>query len=287
MRYLHPFYQPGAQLSLNLRSCADDKTERNVQATVAKAFTPFTMSQVLLVDINPPIPDLLPAAKSSFVLKVYDPRFLQHRKGTKTSAPHPWTLAAESTAARRRAFGATTFLPTWWPDDADAAGWEEYYHANLQQLFTNELAAYTRLLPLQGHSVPHCYAHGTLALPPAAARAVVPRVLLLSYAPGPTLRAVHPARVTPPVARALLDTVRAFGTLGVVHDDLRPDNIVLSPGDDLARAVVLDFGNAEVRRAGQNDAEWEWALAENDEPKQVEMMLDNLRILHSDPAFGV
>ncbi|KAJ7089299.1 hypothetical protein B0H15DRAFT_840284 [Mycena belliarum] len=280
MLYLHPFYQPGAQLSLNLRSCVDDKTERNVQATVAKAFTPFTMSQVLLVDINPPIPDILSGAKTSFVLKVYDPRFLQHRKGTKSSAPHPWTLKAETTAARRRAFGATTFLPTWWPDDADAAGWEEYYFSNLQQLFTNELAAYTRLLPLQGRTIPHCYAHGTLALPVAAARAVAPRVLLLSYVPGPALRAVHPARIAPPVVGALVDTVRAFGALGVIHDDLRPDNIVLSPTDAVARPFVLDFGNAEVRRPDQSDDEWELTLAENNEPKQVEIMLDSLGVQH-------
>ncbi|KAJ7698679.1 hypothetical protein B0H17DRAFT_1129712 [Mycena rosella] len=279
MLYLHPYYQPGSQISLNLRSCADDKSERNVQATVVKAFTPFTMSQVLLVDINPPIADGLPPAKSSFVLKVYDPRFLQHRKGTKASAPHPWTLAAEITAARRRAFGAGTFLPTWWPDDADSAGWEEYYHSNLQQLFTNELAAYTRLLPLQGRVIPHCYAHGTLVLPgKPVARPVVPRVLLLSYVPGPALRAVHPARVAPAVARALVDTVRAFGALGVIHDDLRPDNILLSPADEHAHAFVIDFGNAEVRRADQGNEEWEWALAENDEPKQVEMMLEKLGI---------
>ncbi|KAJ6532687.1 hypothetical protein DFH09DRAFT_1407917 [Mycena vulgaris] len=281
MLYLHPYYQPGAQISLNLRSCADDRTERNVQATVVKALTPFTMSQVLLVDIDSPIPDILPATKTSFILKVYDPRFLQHRKGTKSSAPHPWTLAAETTAARRRAFGADTFLPTWWPDDADAAGWEEYYHANAQQIFKNELAAYTRLRSLQDRAIPRCHAHGTLVLPTPAKRMVVPHVLLLSHVPGPALRAVHPARVAPPVARALVDTVRAFGVLGVIHDDLRPDNILLFPGDDPERAFVIDFGNAEVR-AEQTDEEWEWAVAEKDEPKLVEMMLDKLGIDHSD-----
>ncbi|KAJ7098331.1 hypothetical protein C8R44DRAFT_748177 [Mycena epipterygia] len=284
MLYLHPYYQPGAQISLNIRSCVDDKTERNVQATVVKAFTPFTMSQVLLVDINPPIPDVLPTAKTSFILKVYDPRFLQHRKGTKSSAPHPWTLAAETTAARRRAFD--TPLPTWWPDDSDAAGWEEYYHSNLQQIFKNELAAYTRLFPLQGLSIPQCYAHGTLVLPSPTKRMVIPRVLLLSYVPGPNLRAVHPSRVAPPVARALVDTVRAFGAFGVIHDDLRPDNVLLSPSDDPSRAFVLDFGNAQVR-AGQSDEEWEWTLAENDEPKLMEMLLDKLGIEHSEDKLSI
>ncbi|KAJ7163827.1 hypothetical protein C8R43DRAFT_988830 [Mycena crocata] len=280
MLYLHPYYQLGAQISLNLRSCADDKTERNVQATVAKALTPFTMSQVLLVDINPPIPDILPAAKLGFILKVYDPRFLQHRKGTKASAPHPWTLAAETTAARRRVFGADTYLPTWWPDDSDAAGWEEYYHSNLQQIFKNELAAYTQLLSLQGRTIPRCYAHGTLMLPSPAKRMIVPRVLLLSYVPGASLRSIHPSRMVPPIARTLLDTVRAFGALGVIHDDLRPDNILLSPSDEPSHTFVIDFGNAEVR-TDQSDEEWDWTLAENDEPKLVEMMLDKLGIEHS------
>ncbi|KAJ6463205.1 hypothetical protein C8R47DRAFT_1157444 [Mycena vitilis] len=281
MLYLHPYYQPGAQISLNLRSCADDKTERNVQATVVKALTPFTMSQVLLVKLTSPIPDILPDPEANFILKVYDPRFLQHRNGTKASAPHPWTLAAETTAARRRAFSADNFLPTWWPDESDTAGWEEFYYSNLQHIFKNELAAYTRLLSLQGQSIPFCHAQGTLVLPSPAKRMVVPRVLLLSYVRGPSLRAVNPSRVPPSVARALVDTVRAFGTLGVIHDDLRPDNIVLSPSDDSpSRAFVLDFGNAQVR-TDQSEEEWDLALTENDEPKLVEMILDKLGIQRS------
>ncbi|KAJ7229132.1 hypothetical protein GGX14DRAFT_616950 [Mycena pura] len=277
MLYLHPYYQPGAQLTLNIRSCADDKTERNVQATVAKALTPFTMSQVLLVEINPPTPGILP----SVILKVYDPRFLQHREGTKSSAPHPWTLAAETTAARRRAFGAHTFLPTWWPDNNDAAGWEEYYYSNLQHMFKNELAAYTRLLPLQGCSIPLCYAHGTLVHPAPSNRLVVPRVLLLSYVPGPNLRAIHPSRVAPHVARALVDTVRACGALGVVHDDIRPDNILITPSDEPSQAILIDFANAQLR-TDESDEEWNWTLQENDEPQLTEMMLENLGIDHSD-----
>ncbi|KAJ6516400.1 hypothetical protein C8R45DRAFT_243389 [Mycena sanguinolenta] len=281
MLYLHQYYQPGAQISLNLRSCDGDQTARNVQATVVKAFTPFTMSQVLLLDINQPLPDILPV-NAKFILKVYDPRFLQHRQGTKSSAPHPWTLAAETTAARRREFGAntSTFLPTWWPDDSDTAGWEEYYHGNLEFIFKNELAAYTRLLSLQGQSIPHCYAQGTLVLPSPSKRMVVPRVLLLSYVPGPCLRAVQPSRVTLPVARSLINTVRAFGVLGVIHDDLRPDNMVLSPSDDHSSVFVLDFGNAQIR-TDQSDEEWEWALAEKAEPKLMEMILDKLGIKHS------
>ncbi|KAJ7265913.1 hypothetical protein B0H12DRAFT_1100098 [Mycena haematopus] len=281
MLYLHQYYQPGAHISLNLRSCDGDETVRNVQAIVVKAFTPFTMSQVLLLDISPPVPDILPP-NTSFILKVYDPRFLQHRRGTKSSAPHPWTLAAETTAARRRAFGevTSTSIPTWWPDDSDTAGWEEYYRANLELIFKNELAAYTRLSSLQGQSIPHCYAHGTLVLPSPSKRMVVPRVLLLSYVPGPCLRSVHPSRVTLPVARGLIDTVRAFGALGVIHDDLRLDNMLLSPSDDHSSAFVIDFGNAQIR-ADHSDEEWEWTLAENNEPKLVEMILDKLGIKHS------
>ncbi|KAJ7638356.1 hypothetical protein FB45DRAFT_902586 [Roridomyces roridus] len=248
MLYLHTYYQPGSQISLDLRSCADDKTERNVQATVVKAFTPFTMSQVLLVEINSPI---LPPEQTSFILKVIavarNPVLL-----------HPWTLAAETTAARRRAFGASTYLPTWWPDDADAAGWEEYYHANLQQIFKNELSAYTRLLPLQGQCIPRCHAHGMLVVANSK-RLVVPRVLLLSYIPGPSLRAVNPSRIPPAVGQTLVETVRAFAALGVIHDDLRLDNILISTADD---PFVIDFGNAGIR-TDQSDEEWQEMLVEN------------------------
>ncbi|KAJ7067875.1 hypothetical protein C8F01DRAFT_978646 [Mycena amicta] len=283
MLYLHPHYQPGAQLTINIRSCVDDKTERNVQVTVAKALTPFTMSQVLIVDVNAPIPEILPAATTSFILKVYDPRFLQHRNGTHSSAPHPWTLAAETTAARRREFGAhtQTYLRTWWPDDNDAAGWEEYYHHNLQEMFKNELAAYTRLIPLQGRSIPICHAHGTLVHPSPSNRLVVPRVLLLSHISGPNLRAIHPSRVDPHVGRGLIDTIRAFGALGVLHEDLRPENVLLTPSDHPLMCFVIDFGNSEVREE-QSDQEWDWTLEENDEPKLMEIMLDKLGINHSD-----
>ncbi|KAK7061290.1 hypothetical protein R3P38DRAFT_2828653 [Favolaschia claudopus] len=282
MLYLHPFYQPGAQITLNLRSCNsdDDKATRNAQATVVKALTPFTMSQVLLVDINPPSPDIIPAVNSSFILKVYDPRFLQHRKGSTSSRPHPWTLDAETTAARRRSFSEDkhVFVPTWWPDDSDAAGWEEYYHANLTQMFKTELAAYARLRPLQGRCVPHCYAHGTLAFPPHSKRMIVPRVLLLSYIPGPSLRSVQASRVSPMLAHGLIGTIRDFGALGVIHDDLRAENVVLyKTKSHIAGAFVLDFGNATVR-SDEGDEQWEWIVAENDEPKQVEMILDRLGI---------
>ncbi|KAJ7255259.1 hypothetical protein C8J57DRAFT_1345885 [Mycena rebaudengoi] len=277
MLYLHPYYEPGAQLSLDLRSCVDD-TECNVQATVVKAFTPFTMSQVLLVKIDSPVPDILPEECSTFVLKVYDPRFLQHRKGSKSSAPHPWTLAAETTAAKRRIFGAETYLPTWWPADSDTAGWEEYYHANLQQIFKNELSAYNRLLSLQGTSIPHCFAHGQLVISTPPLRMVVPHVLLLSYIPGPTLRAVNPARVPGHVARSIIDIVRSFGILGVVHDDLRADNVLVSPSEaEPTRAVFIDFGNATVR-ASESDEEWERTLAENSEPTLAQLLLDKLGI---------
>ncbi|KAF7331841.1 hypothetical protein MKEN_00064200 [Mycena kentingensis (nom. inval.)] len=280
MLYLHPYYQPGAQLTLNLRSCIDDrKIEQNVCVTVAKALTPFTMSQVLLVDVYPPVPNILPAATASFILKVYDPRFLQHRKGTKNSAPHPWTLAAEATAARRRELAVTQDLRTFWPDDHDAAGWEEYYHHNLQEMFVNELSAYEHLLPLQGRSIPICYAHGNLV--PDSQRAIVPRVLLLSHISGPNIRAVHPSRIPTHVGRGLLDTIRAIGALGVVHDDIRADNILLAPADHPARAWVIDFGNARVRQ-DESDEEWDWVLEENDEAALTEMILDKMGVHHWD-----
>nr|GAT46147.1 predicted protein [Mycena chlorophos] len=283
MLYLHSYYQPGAQLTINIRSCIDETIERTVDVTIAKALTPFTMSQVLLVDIEPPIPDILPAATNSLVLKVFDPRFLQHRNGTKGSAPHPWTLAAETTAARRREFGMNTHtqLPTWWPDDNDAAGWEEYYHHNLEEMFQNEVAAYDRLLPLQGRSIPICYAHGSIVPQTRYKRLVVPRVLVLSYIPGPNLRAIQAGRISPNVGRSLVDTTRAFNALGVIHDDLRAENVLLSPSDRPSRAFVIDFGNAIVRDA-ESDEEWDWTLEENDEPQLMEMLLNKLGVDHTD-----
>jgi serine/threonine protein kinase len=52
-----------------------------------------------------------------------------------------------------------------------------------------------------------------------------------------------------PIMREVADALRAAHAVGVVHRDLKPDNIMLVPGDANRTAVVTDFGLARDNNA--------------------------------------
>src|SRR6267154_1425478 len=80
MSDLPPYYLPGSHLSVKV---IDDN--RSVShLSFAKAITPFTMSQVLIVQSCP---------ESHFLLKVYDPRFCSHHHDRQIK--RPWSHDAE------------------------------------------------------------------------------------------------------------------------------------------------------------------------------------------------
>jgi hypothetical protein len=83
-------FKTGHVISLTL----SDGMERT--ATVVKGFTPFTLSQVLLVDAHD-----CPGVVSPVVIKIYDPRFIKSRKRLSTES-FPWSLELEVTVAERR-----------------------------------------------------------------------------------------------------------------------------------------------------------------------------------------
>src|SRR5262249_38523033 len=45
---------------------------------------------------------------------------------------------------------------------------------------------------------------------------------------------------------AVLDAIGHGHEQGIVHRDLKPDNVLLAPGDDGFRPVVVDFGIAKI-----------------------------------------
>ncbi|KAF8512914.1 hypothetical protein JB92DRAFT_3168798 [Gautieria morchelliformis] len=94
-------HEAGFTLSLSITWNGRDEPSECI-ATVIKAFTPFTKSQVLLVHVHG-APDGTPP---SMILKTYDPRFFdEHEKPSKRSwiPARPWSLEKESAAAERRA----------------------------------------------------------------------------------------------------------------------------------------------------------------------------------------
>jgi hypothetical protein len=86
MSDLPAYYLPGSHLAVKVVN--GDKSVSHLSFTVSKAFTPFTMSQVLVVQSRP---------ESHFMLKVYDSRFFSHRRDRKIK--RPWSYDAEAGAA--------------------------------------------------------------------------------------------------------------------------------------------------------------------------------------------
>jgi len=72
--------------------------------------------------------------------------------------------------------------------------------------------------------------------------------LVMEYAPGPSLREVMDRGLTPAevddIARGLLAGVAALHTAGVVHRDLKPDNVLLTREGARWAPVIVDLGLA-------------------------------------------
>jgi len=195
------------------------------------------------------------------VLKIYDPRFTSHRLQTQ----RPWVLEFETQAARRRSSNAPfEFTYPEWPQNEDAVGWEEWYFQQADISSVTEIAAYSKLVSLQGRGVAHFFGSGTIHLP---GRAITPRVLLLEYLPNAKDLTTIPADLlTPPIVQSLKTTVSWFSRLGVVHCDLNYNNILLLCGSEgVYRAVVIDFGEACVRDESYSKEDWATVVYQNDD----------------------
>ncbi|KAM6494990.1 hypothetical protein JOM56_009613 [Amanita muscaria] len=279
-REVPEYYQPGASLLVHL-----EPANTPLSLRVLRAFTPFTMAQAILVELDPGNDSsaylYLP---QTFILKVFDPRFYSDRL-----PDGPWTLEAETaTAAARKeqnrgrdpdfetrdipeddgALGANRgrdpdFEPCGRPEDDDAPGWEEWYYQNAELQHHAETSAYDRLKVLQVTTLVHCYGTGLLQLPQ---RSIAPHAILLEYIPdAKTLDQVDPKVVSADLLHSLLETTEQFGRLDVVHSDINPGNILFSPGNHPLRAVIIDFGESGIRK-DESDEEWQKIVRMNKDP---------------------
>ncbi|KIL64947.1 hypothetical protein M378DRAFT_162513 [Amanita muscaria Koide BX008] len=251
---LPDYYQPGASLLLHL-----EPTNTPLSLRVLRAFTPFTMGQTILVELDPGKNSsaylFLP---QTFILKVLDTKFYSYRLPKGSSPARPWTLGAEITAAAARKKQNRSrdpdFEPWETPEDDDAPGWEEWYYQQAEAQYHGEISAYDCLKVFQGTTLIHCYGTGPLQL---SQRAIAPRALLLEFIPdAKTLDQVDPKAVSASLIHSLLETTEQFGKLGVIHCNIIPSNILFSPCNHPVRAVIIDFGESGIRE-DENDEEWQ------------------------------
>jgi serine/threonine protein kinase len=269
-------FAPGTIFSLFLTV---DKEVFECNACILRPFVPFTKSQVLLVELQPHICGI----PSPVVLKVYDPRFINDREKSSPEIPdHPWSLSLEIAAAERR----KAIAPKERLDDYDERNYfhfdellrEEFFYRATEDAFDSEVAAYSRLQDLQGEGIPRYYASGNLVVDPL--RPISPHVIALEYIPGESLSTINPSSVPRSLARSLITTVCSFESHGIIHCDIRKDNILFSLKPP--RAVVLDFGESAACE-DESDSEWESIVTTEGNERLVKRLLHEAGIRYFDP----
>jgi serine/threonine protein kinase len=85
------------------------------------------------------------------------------------------------------------------------------------------------------------------------------------------------------LGHALMAIVHAFSGYGVIHDDIRGDNILISP----TRAVIIDFGQAILRKANTDDRAWAEQVEEEDEVDALRCVLHHRKIRDCTPFVPV
>lgn len=253
------YLKPGAELSIELGDPAGA-----VRAVVVRPMLPFTSSQVIVARLSSKAPDAafqLPTG-TVFILKIYDPRFLKRRGPDDDD--QPWSYAAELEGYRRHKGQLTHWCQFPHPDVVGMDNWEEFYFLRMCSDHAEEVEAYRRLRPLQGHGVPAFYGSGDLDLSGTdIPRAFNPHIIMLEHINDAVdLLDIDPGLLTAPIIQSLLDTVQQLGELGVAHGDLNCTNYLFAPANRPARAVLIDYADSVCRKADSTDEEWERLVAE-------------------------
>lgn len=87
-----------------------------------------------------------------------------------------------------------------------------------------------------------------------------PALLVMAYREGISLGSFTPADLTWPlvaeVLKQLLEALAYAHARGVLHLDIKPENVILERRGSRVRATLLDFGIARIRRPGRGIERW-------------------------------
>lgn len=302
----HPSFSPDQHVTLQLSEYrAPGPLESESHAftfTVIRAYEPFSKAVVLLARCDA-------LSSSPVIVKIHDPRFLDDRFKRLGNGGYdrPWTLKAEAVAVAcpeplhwdEVMYSA---IPSELKEDeptssADveyrAVRWELYYQHTSRESFESELGSYQCLHELQGTVVPRLLGVGYHV--PSDQRCVSPSALVMEYIDGVTVNDAPAAALTPSIVARLYQDIQLLGPRGVMHNDLNryvhptidvlasirahsySDNILLTPANAPERAVIIDFGEAAVRK-NESQEEWENDLLWSDERTVVPVLLMQKRI---------
>jgi serine/threonine protein kinase len=259
----------------------DNKSSFMCTALIHKVFTPVTKCPVLLVEFE----DVLVRAglPNPLIVKIYDPRFNYERESPLPRlSPIPWSAANEKAAADRRALalGEDHRVSPWERMFFDGSLWEETYYYEYERSFAREVEAYRRLGHLQGSTIPRLYGFGQVISGHGEGRAISPKVLIMEYIPGENLATIQDPHSVPSSAyQELVKAVSTLASFGIIHADMRPENIVVSCSHP-RRVVLIDFGVSQFRYTDQSDDNWEEIVMIEGDERELRRYLKKSCIWH-------
>ena len=81
------------------------------------------------------------------------------------------------------------------------------------------------------------------------------------------------------LGHSLMIAVHSFSSYGVIHNDMRSDNILISPN----RTVLIDFGQAILRDDTEDDEHWAEKVEEEEEVEALRRILHHREIRDCTP----
>lgn len=249
------YYSPGTFLSINVNG-----GNASVIDTIVKAFTPFTMSQVLIVRTASGTPTNIPSS-SLVVLKIYDPRFVRDVYDIdrySEASKHPWQSQHEmSTTSKCKRQGGwwRDCMPSNLPRREDAQGWNDWYDQRSMLQWRLECNAYARSFTptRKRHPILLRFLYTLQEL--VEDRYINLCLLVIKHIlDAISLKDIGPVDLD--LAQSLTKFVQMINLAGVVHCDLIHSNILFTPKAKHSRCVIIDFGQAQTRGM-ESEEDWD------------------------------
>lgn len=133
---------------------------------------------------------------------------------------------------------------------------------------------------MQGSIIPRCYASVQVMLPDSQIHEASVYGLILEVIDAVDLTEFDPLTGNyASLGHALMAAIYTFPSYGVLHRDIRSQNILISP----ARIVIIDFGQALLRKEGLSDDKWKKRIKYEDEVEALRLILNNRHIRDHSP----